>query len=149
MFEAYEESAGLQAGAWLTVAVNGLDVLRTLNLHQLVMSCGFPSRTIQLHSGTGRLLGEVPIGGILEDGTVTHTLKRADLYRVLNEEAPRRGVRFEYKKRLVDALRLSAPSRLPQSQKHEGWHSGLERQGRPNGSEVLIPHDRPPQSRGL
>src|SRR5262249_29255623 len=45
----------------------------------------------------------VPIGGELPDGTVTHTLKRGDLFRVLYEEAARRGVRIVHEKRLVHA----------------------------------------------
>src|SRR5258708_29851944 len=87
VYEASQESTGLAAGAWLTVAVNGLDALRSLDLHRQVMACGFPSGAIELRSGTGKLLGVVPIGGTLPDGTVTHTLKRADLYRVLSAEA--------------------------------------------------------------
>ena len=108
VFEAYEESAGLAVGGWLTVAVNGLDALRALDLHRPVMAIGFPGRTIELRSGTGKLLGVVPIGGELADGTITHTLKRADLYGVLLAEARRRGVRVETGRRLVDAEVLAS-----------------------------------------
>lgn len=62
---------------------------------------GFPSREIALVSGAGRHLGTVPIGGELADGTVTHTMKRTDLHRVLVGAAIERGIRFEYGKRLV------------------------------------------------
>ena len=101
----YEASPADAAGAglFLTVAVNGLDALRTLDAHRPVMDAGFPSKDIVLVSGTGKRLGEVPIGGTLPDGTVTHTVKRADLYRVLSEEARRRGIRIEHGKRLLDA----------------------------------------------
>ena len=58
---------------------------------------------MEIQSGTGKHLGEVPNGGALPDGTVSQTLKRADLYRALRDEAVRRGVRIEYGKRLVDA----------------------------------------------
>jgi FAD-dependent urate hydroxylase len=102
VYEAYDESAGLAAGAFLTVAVNGLDALRTLDAHEPVLAAGFPTRSIEFFSGTGKRLGEVPIGGTLPDGTVTHTVKRADLYRVVHEEAVRRGIRIEHGKRLVD-----------------------------------------------
>ncbi len=37
------------------------------------------------------------------DSTTSQTIKRADLYRVLHEEASRRGVRVEHGKRLVGA----------------------------------------------
>ena len=103
VYEAYDKGAGLDAGAFLTVAVNGLDALRTLDAHQPVLAAGFPTTTIEFFSGTGKHLGEVPIGGTLPDGTVTHTIKRADLYRVLHDQAIRRGIRVEHGKRLVGA----------------------------------------------
>jgi FAD-dependent urate hydroxylase len=103
VYEAYDTSAGLGAGAFLTVAVNGLDALRTLDAHEPVLDAGFPTRNIEFFSGTGKRLGEVPIGGTLPDGTDTHTIKRADLYRVLHDQAIRRGVRIEHGRRLVDA----------------------------------------------
>ena len=103
VYEAYDTSAALDAGAFLTVAVNGLDALRSLDAHEPVLAAGFPTRSIEFFSGTGKRLGEVPIGGTLADGTVTHTIKRADLYRVLHDEALRRGIRTEHGKRLIDA----------------------------------------------
>src|SRR5918998_2733576 len=103
VYEAYDTSAGLDAGAFLTVAVNGLDALRTLDAHQPVLAAGFPTRKIEFLSGTGKRLGEIPIGGALPDGTVTHTIKRADLYRVLHDQAIRRGIRVEHGKRLGGA----------------------------------------------
>jgi FAD-dependent urate hydroxylase len=103
VYEAYDSSAGLDAGAFLTVAVNGLDALRSLDAHEPVLAAGLPTRDIEFFSGTGRRLGEVPIGGTLPDGTVSHTIKRADLYRVLHDEATRRGIRIVHNRRLVDA----------------------------------------------
>ncbi|HYU00203.1 MAG TPA: FAD-dependent monooxygenase [Gemmatimonadales bacterium] len=102
VYEAYPANAG-NAGAFLTVAVNGLDALRALDLHQPVMELGFSTRTIELVSGTGKRLGVIPIGGVLPDGTTTHTIKRADLYRVLYEITQRRGIEVQHGKRLVDA----------------------------------------------
>ena len=63
IYEAYDTSAGLDAGAFLTVAVNGLDTLRALDAHEPVLDAGFPTRNIEFFSGTGKRLGEVPIGG--------------------------------------------------------------------------------------
>jgi len=103
VYEAYDMGAGLDAGAFLTVAVNGLDALRILDAHEPVLAAGFPTKSIEFFSGTGKRLGEVPIGGTLADGLVTHTIKRANLYRVLHDEAIRRGIRIEYGKRLIDA----------------------------------------------
>ena len=102
VYEAYDTSAGLDAGAFLTVAVNGLDALRTLDVHEPVLAAGFPTRNMEFYSGTGKRLGEIPIGGTLPDGTVTHTIMRADLYRVLHDEAVGRGIPIEHNRRLVD-----------------------------------------------
>lgn len=103
VYEAHPERGGLEVGGWLTVAVNGLDALRTLGIHGPVAACGFAAERIQFVRGTGKPLGEVPLGGTLADGTVTHALKRADLVAALQAEAVAHGVRFEHGKRLVAA----------------------------------------------
>jgi len=102
VYEAYPGGAD-DAGAFLTFASNGLDALRTIDAHRLVLAEGFPTPRMEIQSGTGKYLGNVPNGGTLPDGTVSQTLKRSDLYRVLRDEALRRGARVEYGKRLVDA----------------------------------------------
>jgi 2-polyprenyl-6-methoxyphenol hydroxylase-like FAD-dependent oxidoreductase len=90
-------------GAFLTVAVNGLDALRAIDAHAGVLESGFTSRTIELRSGNGKLLGEVPIGAVLPDGTATHTIRRADLYQSLLSQAWDRGIPIEHGKRLRNA----------------------------------------------
>jgi FAD-dependent urate hydroxylase len=102
IYEAYSRGAD-DAGAFLTFASNGLDALRTIDANHLVLAEGFPTPRMTIQSGTGKHLGEVPNGGMLPDGTVSQTLKRADLYRALRDEAVRRGAHVEYGKRLVDA----------------------------------------------
>jgi len=102
VYEAYAGGAD-HAGAFLTFASNGLDALRAIDAHHLVLAEGFPTPRMTIQSGTGKHLGDVPNGGTLPDGTVSQTLKRADLYRALRDEAVRRGARVEYGKRLVDA----------------------------------------------
>ena len=104
VYEAYPAGAH-DTGAFLTIAVNGLSALRGLDLHRAVMARGFPTANITFTSGGGKRLGTVPIGGTLPDGTMTHTIKRAELYGVLEDEARRRGIRIEYGKRLVHAER--------------------------------------------
>ncbi len=103
VFEAYEQSAGLGHGVHLTVAVNGIDALRAVGAHELVLAKGFPSTGITFFAGSGRRLGQLPIGPELPDGLVTHTIRRADLYGGLLEEVRRRGIPVEYGKRLVGA----------------------------------------------
>lgn len=107
IYEAYPAPA-TDAGAWLSVAVNGLDALRIVGVHEKVRAVGFPSHNIQFMSGTGKPLGVLPLGGALADGTVTHTMKRADLHRVLYEEALGRGIEIVHDKRLVAAEKTPA-----------------------------------------
>ena len=98
----YEAHVPGEAGSYLTVATNGLDALRAIDADRPVLAEGFPTPTNVLLSGGGRRLGAVSNGGRLADGTVSHTVKRARLYRALHEAAAR-GVRIEYGRRLVGA----------------------------------------------
>jgi 2-polyprenyl-6-methoxyphenol hydroxylase-like FAD-dependent oxidoreductase len=102
VYEAYAGGAD-GAGGFLTFASNGMDALHAIDAHHLVLAEGFPTPRMTIQNGTGKHLGEVPLGGKLPDGTVSQTLKRADLYRTLRDEAVRRGSLIEYGKRLVDA----------------------------------------------
>jgi FAD-dependent urate hydroxylase len=101
-YEAYADGAD-DAGAFLTFASNGLDALRAIDAHHLVLAEGFPTPRMTIQSGTGKHLGDVPNSGTLPEGMISQTLKRSDLYRALRDEAVRRGARVEYGKRLVDA----------------------------------------------
>jgi FAD-dependent urate hydroxylase len=104
VYEAHGERGGTSIGAWLTVAVNGLDAMAALGVDRAVIDCGFESRTIELTSGSGKLLGAVPIGGERPGGLVTHTMRRTALYASIAGQAAARGVRFAYGKRLLDAV---------------------------------------------
>jgi FAD-dependent urate hydroxylase len=101
--EAHAADSVRAGGTYLTMAVNGLAALRAVDLRDEVMAAGFPTRTIRFSTGSGRCIGEVPIGPTLPDGTVTHTIRRSDLCGLLHAEARRRGIRIEYGSRLVDA----------------------------------------------
>ncbi|MFD6448199.1 FAD-dependent monooxygenase [Promicromonospora sp. NPDC060204] len=112
VYEAYGRTAD-SAGVYLTLAVNALDALRAVDVD--LRGLGFDTPRITMTSGSGRRLGELPYGTGLEatgpeatgreagGGLTSRTVKRADLYRRLREEALRCGVRFEHGKRLVDA----------------------------------------------
>jgi 2-polyprenyl-6-methoxyphenol hydroxylase-like FAD-dependent oxidoreductase len=102
VYEAYRPSTE-EVGSYLTVAANGLDALRAVDADRPVLAAGFPTPTNVLWSGTGRRLGATSNGGMLPDGTLPHTVKRARLYRVLQQEASARGIPFEFGKRLRDA----------------------------------------------
>jgi 2-polyprenyl-6-methoxyphenol hydroxylase-like FAD-dependent oxidoreductase len=102
VYEAHVPSSE-EAGSYLSVASNGLDALRAIEADGPVLAAGFPAPTNVLLSGSGRRLGAVSNGGTLPDGTVSHTIKRARLYRALHTEAAARGVPIEYGRRLVGA----------------------------------------------
>ncbi|WP_336212446.1 FAD-dependent oxidoreductase [Nonomuraea sp. LPB2021202275-12-8] len=100
IFEARSETAE-GVGAFLNIASNGLDALRTLDAHREVMLAGIPTPHMVMWSGTGKRLGEVANGMALDDGTVSHTILRSDLYRIVRDETVRRGIPISYGKRLV------------------------------------------------
>ncbi|WP_449061789.1 FAD-dependent oxidoreductase [Planomonospora algeriensis] len=94
VYEAYGRGAD-GVGAFLTLAANGLETLRLLDLHDLVCDLGMDTPRMEMRNGRGRLLASLRQPG--------RTLKRTDLYRALRDEAVRRGVRVHYGKRLTDA----------------------------------------------
>ncbi|MFD1937527.1 FAD-dependent monooxygenase [Nonomuraea mangrovi] len=100
IFEAYDVTAD-NVGSFLNVASNGLDALRTLGAHKEVLTAGIPTPRMVMWSGTGKRLGEVANGLALDDGTVSHTIQRSDLYRIVRDEAVRRGITVSYGKRMV------------------------------------------------
>jgi 2-polyprenyl-6-methoxyphenol hydroxylase-like FAD-dependent oxidoreductase len=107
LFEAYDRTAE-GVGAFLTLAVNGLDALLPLGLKDVVKSAGFDSPRMALRLGDGTRLAEFPLGRPLPDGTVSQTVLRSDLYVALRDEAARRGIHAEYGKRLIDASETSS-----------------------------------------
>jgi FAD-dependent urate hydroxylase len=94
-------------GTFLTIASNGIDALRVIGADELALAAGFPTPAITLRSTTGKNLGGARTGLTLPDGTTSHTLKRADLYRALYQEAARRGIDVQHGKRLAAAEQTS------------------------------------------
>ncbi|MCG5215549.1 FAD-dependent monooxygenase [Streptosporangium soli] len=103
IYEAYTGTADT-IGSFLNIASNGLDALRTLGAHREVMAAGIPTSDMVMWSGTGKRLGQVANGMPLADGTVSHTIMRADLYRTLCDQATARKIPIVYGKRLVDVV---------------------------------------------
>ncbi len=100
VYEAHPRSAeGM--GVFLTLAPNGIDALRTIGADGPALAAGFPTPGITLRSTTGKHLGTARMPS-LADGTTSHTLKRADLYQAIHDEAASRGVVVEHGKRLRD-----------------------------------------------
>jgi 2-polyprenyl-6-methoxyphenol hydroxylase-like FAD-dependent oxidoreductase len=108
VYEAYGDCADHAREGYLTVAVNGIDALRAVDAGHLLLGPGFACADIEFMSGTGKVLGTVPMGAELADGTVAHLVRRADLQRGLRKEARRRGIGpVNYGKRLVGADKLA------------------------------------------
>ena len=106
IYEAHANTAD-GVGSFLNIASNGLDALRVLGAHEAVMAAGIPTPHMVMWSGTGKRLGQVENGLRLDDGTVSHTIQRADFYRIVRDEAAARGIPISYGKRLV-GIRESA-----------------------------------------
>ena len=88
--------SGEDRSAWLTVAVNGLNALRALDLDPgRLLSAGFPTPHLRLANATGRTLADLPLGD------TTTTIRRADLYAALRAEVVRRGIPITYEQRLT------------------------------------------------
>ena len=103
IYEAQPRGA-VEQGVFVTLAVNGLTALRALGLDPArLLERGFATPRMALRGASGALLAELPLGGPLPDGTVTTTIRRADLYAALRAEAEARGVTVEYGARLATA----------------------------------------------
>src|SRR5216683_2462619 len=83
IYEAYPAGTG-DAGAFLTIAANGQDALRTIDAEQPVADASFPATRLQLFSSTGTQLADVPLDS---DHDCPRTLTRAALCQVLRDEA--------------------------------------------------------------
>ncbi|OLT10692.1 hypothetical protein BJF79_25745 [Actinomadura sp. CNU-125] len=92
-----------EAGAFVILHVNGIDALRAIGADKCLDGLGFDTPRMRFRSGTGRSLGVAGTGMPLADGTVGRTIRRADLYGALRDEAVRRGIPVEFGRRLVGA----------------------------------------------
>src|SRR6266699_6489877 len=103
VLEAHPSSAqGI--GIFLTLASNGIDAVRAIGADRRALEAGFPTPGITLRSTTAKHLGVARTGRSLPDGTPSHTLKRADLYQAIHDEAASGGIAVEHGKRLVDVV---------------------------------------------
>src|SRR5215469_5433242 len=82
--------------AFLTVANNGMNALRTLDAFEAVMARGFWVARMEIYSGSGKRLGAM---GSNAQGI---GIERGQLASALCDEAIRRGIRVEMGKRLIE-----------------------------------------------
>jgi 2-polyprenyl-6-methoxyphenol hydroxylase-like FAD-dependent oxidoreductase len=102
VYEAYPRLAD-DVGAFLTLGVNGMNALTAVDLDGAVAAVGEPARRLEVYDADGVKAGEGPLTGADPYDLVPRTYLRAALYRVLLDEAERRGVLVERGRRLVGA----------------------------------------------
>lgn len=99
VYEAYPTGAA-DAGAFLTIMHNGMDALRAINAHEVVVDRSFAANDVEF-SFDGGALPVQPIGSAREDLLTPRTIRRADLHRALHDEFVRRGGTIVHGKRLA------------------------------------------------
>lgn len=100
--EAYSRGDG-EVGSYFTVTPNGLAALAAVDALHCAVESGFPTRRNVMRNSTGKLLGDIPLGAPLADGTPALTMKRSRLGLRLLEEAERRGIEVVHGRRLNGA----------------------------------------------
>ena len=95
-----------EVGSYLTVTPNGLDALAAIGALSLAVEIGSPTRDNVMRDDAWRVLGRLPLGAPLADGTPALTLKRSRLARRLADLATERGVRLVEGRRFVSARRV-------------------------------------------
>ncbi|WP_037570398.1 FAD-dependent oxidoreductase [Phaeacidiphilus oryzae] len=101
VFEAQPEG-GADAGAFLTLAGNGVFALDQFGAAGLLDPLGFPVLRMSVLGADGSALAEdVPLGDAGDPLTHYRCLRRAELARALREEAVRRGIPVRHGARLT------------------------------------------------
>jgi len=96
VYEAHA-SGGEDAGAFLTVMANGMAALDRIDAGRSVIDASYPAAAVELFNADGAHLQHRGIEG------PARTLRRAALYRVLQDLAVARGIPVIHGKRLVAA----------------------------------------------
>jgi hypothetical protein len=89
------------AGAFLTLASNGMLALRQIGADTVVANAGSPLRTMRVRDGAGHEIATVALGDHSQSAACYHYLTRASLCRALQREAQHRGIRIHLGKRLT------------------------------------------------
>ncbi|HEY4215934.1 MAG TPA: NAD(P)/FAD-dependent oxidoreductase, partial [Gemmatimonadaceae bacterium] len=96
IYEAYPGTAD-GVGAVLSLAPNGIDALRAIGFDATAL--GEPVDTMIIAGDEARPLATLPT---LDGLPASRVVWRSDLYRALHDHAIANGVRFVYRKRLID-----------------------------------------------
>jgi 2-polyprenyl-6-methoxyphenol hydroxylase-like FAD-dependent oxidoreductase len=100
VYEAWEAS-GDEAGAFFTIATNGLRALQSIGCLDSIVAQGFLVPKLKIWRGSGKLLGDVPRSGSDYFDTPSLTVRRAGFVSALREIAQQRGVSVVAGKRLA------------------------------------------------
>ncbi len=100
IYEARDASTDY-GGSFLNMACNGLSVLKTLGLDELVSRQGSPIPRMVIWSGKGKRLGEVRNGARAEVGAPSINILRSQLHQVLREEVEQRRIKMTFGKKLA------------------------------------------------
>ena len=103
--EAYPRGDG-EVGSYFTITPNGLDALASVSALHCAIELGFATRRNVMCNGSGKVLGELPLGAPLADGTPALTMKRSRLVSRLVDEAESRGIAVDHGRRLTGAIRV-------------------------------------------
>ena len=94
-------------GAFLHLAPNGMNVLKTLGLEQTFEEDGFPTTGIAFYNSKGKRIGELDnTGDQVRYGAQGHVLKRERIFRLLRDEVVRQGIPIQYGHRLEGVQKL-------------------------------------------
>src|SRR6476660_4771832 len=91
-------------GSYFTVSPNGLDALAAIEALPVATAEGFPTRRNVMRNAHGAVLGDLPLGTPLADGTPALTMKRSRLTATLVDEAERRGIAVGFGRRLMTVV---------------------------------------------
>lgn len=100
IYEAHPHSS-LDAGAFLTLAGNGMHALRQIDADTVVAAAGSPLTSMRVCDGHRTQLATVPLGDPDRPAAGYRYLTRATLCAVLQQEAHRRGIPIHRGARLV------------------------------------------------
>jgi 2-polyprenyl-6-methoxyphenol hydroxylase-like FAD-dependent oxidoreductase len=100
IYEARDASTDY-GGSFLNMACNGLSVLKTLGLDELVSRQGSPIPRMVIWSGKGKRLGEVRNGARAEVGVPSINILRSRLHQMLREEVEQRRIKMAFGKKLA------------------------------------------------
>lgn len=152
LYEARPRASG-QEGGFLGVAPNGMRVLAELGLDRSIESCGVACAGFAFQNARGTQVGAIDRSrDRAQLGAPLVMIKRAELQRVLLEEATRLGVPIHYGARLI-GLDRSDPDRVLARFDDGSEHAadlvvgcdGLRSQVR----SLVFPEQPPPQYSGL